>query len=322
MDVIGVVELLSPIEAAGPLVGRLAAVSPVPLALGIGFQLLKLAALGGAWLRILRAALPGVTIRPRQALTPYLAGTGVNAVVPAKAGHATRVVLARKLIPESTYETLAGTMLAESLLGLVPMLLLVAIAFATGLLPGALGGVPLAVPALPALPGPVLAGAAAAACAVAAGGLALGAVRRRVIPALLRVRQGLAVIGGGPQLRAALACQLGAWACRLASIACFLAAFGLTPTPTLVLLVVVAQVLAALVPVGPAGVGAQQGLIVVVLAGAASAGTALAFGVGMQAAIIVSDLLAGVLAVALAREWATVTRRRLRAPTPAEVPAG
>jgi len=316
-----VVELLAPIEAAGPLIGRLAAVSPVPLALGIGFQLLKLAALGGVWLRILRSALPGVRIRPRQAMTPYLAGTGVNAVVPAKAGHATRVVLARRLIPEATYETLAGTMVAESLLGVVPMLLLVAVAFATGVLPGALAGVPLVAPAWMSPSGPVLAGVVVAASIVTAGTLALGTVRRRVAASLVRVRQGLAVMGSGRELRGALLGQLAAWAFRLASIACFLAAFGLRPTPTLVLLVVVAQVVATLVPVTPAGVGAQQGLIVVVLAGAASASTALAFGVGMQAAIIVADVLAGLLAVALARDWAVVARRRLRTPLPADLPA-
>jgi len=108
------VELFGPLEATRPLVGHLAAVSPVPLALGTGLQLLKLATLGGVWLQILRAALPGSTIRTRDAMRPYLAGTGLNAVLPAKVGLATRVVLARRLIPDATYETLAGTMVAES----------------------------------------------------------------------------------------------------------------------------------------------------------------------------------------------------------------
>ena len=52
-------------------------------------------------------------------------------------------------------------MVAEGLLGLVPMLLLLAIAVMTGLLPGALSGVPLAAPAWAAVPGMWLAGGAA-----------------------------------------------------------------------------------------------------------------------------------------------------------------
>ena len=65
------------------------------------------------------------------------------------------------------------------------------------------------------------------------------------------------------------------------------------------MLVVLAQILASLVPITPNGAGAQQGLIVVVLAGAASTGAALSFGVGMQAAVVVADVLAGLAALAL-----------------------
>lgn len=304
------VELFAPLEATRPLVGHLAAVSPVPLAIGTGLQLLKLAALGDVWLRILRAALPGSTIRTRDAMRPYLAGTGVNAVLPAKAGLATRLVLARRLIPGASYETLAGTMVAEGLLGLVPMLLLLAIAVMTGLLPGALSGVPLAAPAWAAVPGMWLAGGAAlvAACLIAV--LAYGPARRRMVEAALRARRGLAVFSQGGALRPALLGQFAAWALRLASIACFLAAFGITPTPTLIVLVVIAQVVATLVPLAPSGVGAQQGLIVVVLGGVASTQTALAFGVGMQAAVLTADVLAGLVAVALCGGWAEVVGRR------------
>ena len=98
---------------------------------------------------------------------------------------------------------------------------------------------------------------------------------------------------------AALLGQCAAWALRLASIACF--PRGVRPHPDTEpgRVVVLAQVLASLVPVTPNGAGAQQGLIVVVLAGAASTGTTLAFGVGMQAAVLVADVLAGLAALAL-----------------------
>lgn len=302
------VEVLSPLEAAGPLAGHLAAVSPLPLTLGIAFQLLKLGALGAVWLRIVRAALPGVAIRARHAMVPYMAGTGANAVLPAKAGLATRVILARRLIPEASYETLAGTLVAESLLGVPPVLVVLALAAATGILPGALGGTAIAAPAWLTAPGLWIAGGAAAALALLAI-LAAPGLRRRAAESWSRGRRGLGIVTAGPALGRALIGQAAAWCCRLASIACFLAAFGLAPTPRLVILVVVAQLLATLLPIGPSGVGAQQGLIVVVLAGVASTGTALAFGVGMQAAVIVADVLAGVGALALTGGWSVIGRR-------------
>lgn len=134
-------------------------------------------------------------------------------------------------------------------------------------------------------------------------------MRRRAAEALARLRQGMRILGEGRDLRAALLGQCAAWALRLASIACFLAAFGLTPTPGLVMLVVLAQVLASLVPVTPNGAGAQQGLIVVVLAGAASTGTALAFGIGMQAAVLVADVLAGLAALAVTGAGSVIEHR-------------
>jgi hypothetical protein len=294
------IEVMSPLEAAGPLAGRLAAVSIVPLALGIALQLLKLGALGGVWLRIVRAALPGTEIRGRDALVPYLVGTGANAVLPAKAGLATRVVLAHRLIPRATYETLAGTMVAESLLGVPPMLVVLGVAAMTGILPGALGRMPLGAPAWLAAPGAWIVVAAAAVGVAVTAALTAPRARRSAVETAARVRRGMGIMGAGPALRMALLGQAEAWTLRLASTACFLRAFGLTPTPRLVVLVVIAQILATLVPIGPSGVGAQQGLIVVLLTGAASTETALAFGVGMQAAVIVADVLAGLAALAFA----------------------
>jgi uncharacterized membrane protein YbhN (UPF0104 family) len=316
------IELVAPLEAARPLVGHLAAVSPIPLALAIGFQFLKLGALSGAWQRVLQSALPGTRVRLRDAVTPYMAGTGVSAIIPAKAGVATRVVLAKRLIPAASYETLAGTMVAESLLGLVPMAALFGIAAATGILPGATGGASLGVPA-------PIAGTAGWVVAFAAilGAIAAAAIprlRARIAASLLRVREGLAILGHGRNLVQALAGQFAAWTFRLASIACFLAAFGLHPTAHLVLLVVMVQILAGLVPVAPNGAGAQEGLLVVALAGVASAGSVLAFGVGMQATLLIADVLVGAAALGLHRltggggGWLL---RRPQAEVPAVVPA-
>jgi uncharacterized membrane protein YbhN (UPF0104 family) len=208
-------------------------------------------------------------------------------------------VLARRLIPAASYETLAGTMVAESLLGLVPMAVLFGVAAATGMLPGATGGAGLSLP----IPMAGSLGLAVAAAAVIGAGVALAIprLRARLVASIARVRQGLAIMGNRRHLAQALAGQFAAWTFRLASIAFFLMAFGLHPTPHLVLLVVMVQILAGLVPVAPNGAGAQEGLLVVALAGVATAGTALAFGVGMQAALLVADILAGAAALGLHR---------------------
>ncbi len=308
------IELVAPVEAARPLVGHLAAVSPIPLGLAIGFQFLKLGALSGAWQRMLQSALPGTRVRWRDAMTPYMAGAGVSAIVPAKAGVATRVVLAKRLIPAASYETLAGTMVAESLLGLAPMAALFGIAAVTGNLPGVPGGAAIGLPA----PVAGTAGWVVAAVAIlgAVAAVAIPRLRARIVASLLRVRQGLAILGHRRNLAQALAGQFAAWTFRLASIACFLAAFGLHPTAHLVLLVVMVQILAGLVPVAPNGAGAQEGLLVIALAGVASAGTALAFGVGMQAALLIADVLAGAAALGLHRLMGGGGGWLLRTPEP------
>ncbi len=65
---------------------------------------------------------------------------------------------------------------------------------------------------------------------------------------------------------------------------------------------------------------AQEGLLVVALAGVASAGSVLAFGVGMQAALLIADVLAGAAALGLHRLMGGGGGWLLRRPR-AELPA-
>lgn len=292
-------DLVEPLRAAGPLLGHLADVSPLPLAAALVFQVLKLGALSRVWLRILRVSYPGADLRGRDTVAPYLAGVGVNAVVPGKAGGLTRAIVARRILPGVTYETLAGTMAVEALLGVVPALGLIGAGFALGILPGATHGAHIAVPRLLAHPPVWLALGLAGGAALAA--LVLARARRaraRALSALIELRRGLAILGRGRQLGRALLEQTAAWAFRIASIACFLVAFGIHVSPRTVLLVVIVQMLSALVPIAPNGAGAQQGLLVLALAGIASSGTILAFGIGMQTALALVDVLLGGLALA------------------------
>ena len=87
-----------------------------------------------------------------------------------------------------------------------------------------------------------------------------------------------------------------------------------------VLLVIAAQNLAALLPLAPGNAGTQQAALAFALAGTVSAAAVVGFGVGMQAATALTDVVIGVVAVALVSSWADVgdairrpSRRRLAA---------
>jgi hypothetical protein len=87
-----------------------------------------------------------------------------------------------------------------------------------------------------------------------------------------------------------------------------------------VLVVVAAQNVAGSVPLLPGNAGTQQAAIGVALAGSASVAGVLGFGVGMQAATAITDLVLGAAALGLVANRRDVTaalatlppRRRLR----------
>jgi uncharacterized membrane protein YbhN (UPF0104 family) len=306
-------------DALGPLLERIADVSPIPLALALLLQLLKLGAMSRAWHCILQSAYPHSRIRARDTVAPYIAGVGINAVVPAKAGFLARAVLVKKRIPGSTYETITGTVVMETCLGVVPVIVLVAIATATGIVPAGTAWSALT-------PGSVAHPPAAVVVALVTAGLALGLAAAWVPPARARVGrivrrlgQGAAIVRHPAALGHALLALTVSWGLRLACICAFLVAFGVDASPRTVLLVVLVQILSALIPLAPNGAGAQQGLMVLALAGTAPSGTILAFAIGMQAAIALVDVVAAAAALAVLG----VPRgalRELRRPLPEAAP--
>ena len=291
-------ELTSPLEAIGPLLGRLAGVSVPLLALGLAFQLLKMTAMSQVWGRILREALPAARIRRRDTFAPYAAGVGINAVVPAKAGLVARAVLVKRRLPGATYETVTATMVVESLVGTISTLGVVAVAVGMGVVPSPHGALGLAPLAASRVPGGILVAILGASAALVAATVLARRCRGRMADAARRFRQGLAILGHG---RALAHVMLGVGlvlVLRLSCIGAFLAAFGLDCSPRTVLLVMIAQALSGMVPVGPNGAGAQQGLMVLLLAGVATASSILTFAIGMQAAIAMLDFVAGSAALA------------------------
>ena len=68
------------------------------------------------WFNILRAAYPdSEELRGRDVTAAYLAGAGVNAIVPARGGDFLKLFLVHKKMPSARYSTLLATFGPETL---------------------------------------------------------------------------------------------------------------------------------------------------------------------------------------------------------------
>ena len=106
---------------------------------------------------------------------------------------------------------------------------------------------------------------------------------------------------------------------RIASLYYFLARSACTSTIHNALLAQVVDSLATLFPATPGGAGTKQGLIVFLFHGEAiSKSLLLAFSVGMNVAIVVFNLVLGLIALFLMAR--TLSWKRLRAAKAAEEP--
>jgi hypothetical protein len=103
------------IDAAGEFFHHLADVHWVPLAIGLGFHLARLLARVPAWRNILRASYPELVIPRRTVTGAYLAGVGVNSVLPARGGDVLKLYLVKHRVEETTYPTLGSTLVVETL---------------------------------------------------------------------------------------------------------------------------------------------------------------------------------------------------------------
>ena len=91
----------------------------LPLGIALGCQLARLLARTPAWRNILRASYPELTIRRRTVIGAYLAGVGVNSVMPARGGDLLKLYLVRHRVEETHYPTLGATLLVETLFDMV-----------------------------------------------------------------------------------------------------------------------------------------------------------------------------------------------------------
>lgn len=252
-----------------------------------------------AWRNVLRAAYPGQRISFLHLAAAYLAGAGINAVVPARAGDVTKVFLVKRQIPDSSYPAVTSSFLVQTVFDTTVGLLVLAYAITQGLLP------PL--PEIPNLPAFEIAfwvehpRVFAITVGVLLVAVALGVyyLAHHVRRFWARVRQGVTILGQPRRyMREVFAWQGIGWLCRFAAFWFFLEAFGIEGSVGSVMLVMSVQAIANVIPFTPGGAGAQQALLVATLHGP-SRTAVLSFSVGTQIAMAAWSVVLGFAAILL-----------------------
>jgi uncharacterized protein (TIRG00374 family) len=279
---------------------QLASVGWGALGLAVLAHVLKTFCVSRAWWNTICAAYPEQPPRWHSIYGAYVAGVGVNAVVPARGGDAVRLYLAHRAIPGAAYTTLVSTLLVMTIFDSTMAVLVFAYALTLGVLPG--------LDVLTNLPGFEFGWFLAHGAFSLVLLLALAIVgivgffwlRLRIDDFKQRVRAGFAVLTDRRRyLRTVAAWQAGDWLLRLVAIWFFLGAFGIEQSLQNVLLVQVTQSLATLVPISPGGIGTEQAFIVYVFRGTVASSALLAFSVGMKLTLTTANAIIGFTALFL-----------------------
>jgi uncharacterized membrane protein YbhN (UPF0104 family) len=264
------------------------------LGLAVACHLCKLVAVSRAWRNIVKAAYRDRRVRWWQLLGAYIAGTGVNAIIPARGGDAVKLFIAKRRVEGSTYTTLVATVLLQSLFDMALAACFIVWAIAIGVLPG--------IHVLPNLPSldygwafrHPKAGLILFVLLLLFGGLLIVWIAERVEHFRERVAQGFAAFRDRPYyVSRVIPWQLLDWTLRLSAVFFFLRAFQIPGTVHNVLLVQVSQSLATIFPFSPAGIGTEQALLLYIFRGVTSRSRVLSFSVGMRVTLIVVNVTLG-----------------------------
>ena len=278
------------------------------------------------WFNTLRAAYPHEPIQWRRILGSYVAGVGVNSVLPARGGDVVKIYLAKHSIPSSTYPAVTSSFFVESIFDISIGSLVMLFALTQGVLPS--------LPSLPDIGAFDLSFwadhprfALFTITFFTVGLLVLFAVLSiRAVVFWRRVRQGVVILTDFPRyLRQVAAWQAVAWVLRFFSFYFFLEAFNIGGSVENALLVMSVQALSTLTPFTPGGAGAQQALLVYVFRGKASRTSVLAYSVGQQIALAAFNVAAALIALfymAGTTDFRSVIRRGREDQRTAETQAG
>lgn len=291
---------------------ELAAVAWGSLALAIVFHLARLGARCVAWRNIIRASYPDRRVPVASVAGAYVAGVGVNSIVPARGGDALKLFLVKHRVDGATYPTLGATLLPETLFDSVLATLIVGWALASGALGlGALPGLPTVDWSWPYRHQFVT--ATFFAVVIVGGTLALLLARDRLEDFWERVRLGFAVLRDWRRyFLVVVSWQAASWVFRFASVYMFLKAFHMPASAHNAFVVLSVQSISSILPITPGGVGTIQGLLVYVFRGKVAAATVLGFSVGMHVATVVANLALGFAAIGIMLR--TLRWRRVVAP--------
>ena len=252
-----------------------------------------------SWFGIVRAALPNRPVRRRDVTSATMIGVLMSATLPARLGEPARAMtLARRIgRMRETFPVLLGTLVSQTLLNIVALLLLgVIIVSSTDLFHSSTEKLflfslaPLALLVV-VLVGPMV---------VRRNGNGNGRLARlsaSLHRALLQVRVGLAVFKEPRRGIVASAAQLTAWAIQLAACWALFAALGLSGEAGIgaAAAVLFAVNVTAVVPATPSNIGVFQLAVISVLHTGWGIGTAdaLAYGVILQAVEIATAVALG-----------------------------
>jgi uncharacterized membrane protein YbhN (UPF0104 family) len=299
-------------HAVGIFFHHLAAVRWDLLGIALLLHLVKMGFRSYAWRAIILAAYPGSKLKLRSAFGAYVAGVGVNSIVPARGGDVVRLYLVKHRIKDSSYATLTPTLVVETMLDFVVSGAILIWAMAIGALPAHS-----VYARLPSVDWRLFVrheNVTAILLVVLAFAALAGFVWARFHWDSFkeRVGRGFAILHDRSALVLhVLFPQAISWGFRIASIFFFLEAFGVPGTLHNALLAQVVDSLATLFPATPGGAGTKQGLTEYLFRGhGISATLLLAFSVGMNIAIVVANVAMGLIAIGLMA--GTFSFKRLR----------
>jgi len=300
-----------------PIVDSLLTATPVWVLMAFALMCASMVVRAEAWHAVLRAALPGSRVRRRDTTRATMIGVLMSATLPARLGEPSRaLIMARRVgLVRERLPIVLGTIVSQTLLNLLALVILGSVMFATvGLFQGNEDALIVASIA------PVL---------VLAAVLAVPALLRKGKPsrfvrvqraaavarsAVSQVRLGLQVFRQ-PKLGSwAAVAQLTAWAIQWLACYVLLVALGLDERAGIgaAAAVLFAVNVTAVLPAVPSNIGVFQAACVAVLSAYGVGHTdALAYGIILQAVEVATALALGM--PALVREGMTWKDMRLRA---------
>lgn len=306
------------LHAVGVFFHHLASVRWDMLGLALACHGVKLLFRSWAWRAIVNAAYPSSKLKFRSAVGAYVAGVGVNSIVPARGGDVVKMYLAKHRIEGGSYATLAPTLVVETMFDFVVGSCVLGWAMAIGALP-----VHQVYARLPSVDWKFLLRHDRVTIYFLVAFLIIGVAafvyaRRRWDEFKAKVGAGFAILQDRSRFAwHVLLPQAVSWVLRIATIFFFLKAFHVPATVHNALLAQVVDSLSTLFPASPGGAGTKQGLTEFLFRRTGISNTLLlAFSVGMNIATVVANLVFGLIAVGLMTR--SLSFKRLRSASRAD----